>query len=72
MTRCLEAHMPEGEAARLEDEVISAALIWTALIRHDRPGAEILAAAQTLYSACRLLHAAREKAFARKMSGEPS
>ena len=63
----LEKYMPEGEAERLEKAVIDAALHWTALKRHGKPSQKVTEAATALYQACRELHSARERAFAKSI-----
>lgn len=67
MARLFEEHMEPGEAERLENAVIDAALTVTALIRHREPEAKTVEATAVLYGACRELHKAREKAFTKSI-----
>jgi len=67
MAHFLAEFMSDGEAERLETAVIDAALEWTALQRHGEPEVKVIEAGRALFDACRELHKAREKAFAKSI-----
>jgi hypothetical protein len=71
MARLFEELMNPGEAEQLENAVLDAALEWTALVRYDgrqaADEAKRLKATAAVWLACRKLHLAREKAFAKSI-----